>query len=191
MSSSSSRAISYPPLRPARERFVALGGYGAVASRRIRASLDSPTGPDQHRAPCPAASAAAWSWPGSCSPHPTPVRVLRRRCCSTSREPPRRRLGRLAAAFPAQPHRRPGVISHNVDLLADVVNRVSFLDAVAARPTSTHVAEVLDARATDEQRRRRERSNANASHRAAHPGRQWAPKHQSRCAQNMLRRADR
>ena len=54
------------------------------------------------------------------------------------------------------------VISHNVDLLADVVNRVWFLDAVRGEADIYNMGwqKYLDARATDEQRRRRERANA-------------------------------
>ena len=54
------------------------------------------------------------------------------------------------------------VISHNVELLADVVNRVWFLDAVRGEADVYNMGwqKYLDARATDEQRRRRERANA-------------------------------
>src|SRR5689334_217194 len=50
------------------------------------------------------------------------------------------------------------VISHDVDLLADVVNRVWFLDAVRGEVDVYNMTwqKYLDARATDEQRRRRE-----------------------------------
>src|SRR5689334_7103757 len=50
------------------------------------------------------------------------------------------------------------VISHNVELLADVVNRVWFLDAVRGEADVYNMTwqKYLDARATDEQRRRRE-----------------------------------
>ena len=54
------------------------------------------------------------------------------------------------------------VISHNVELLADVVNRVWFLDAVRGEADVYNMGwqKYIDARATDEQRRRRERANA-------------------------------
>ena len=54
------------------------------------------------------------------------------------------------------------MISHNVELLADVVNRVWFLDAVRGEIDVYNMGwqKYLDARATDEQRRRRERANA-------------------------------
>ena len=77
------------------------------------------------------------------------------------------------------------VISHNVDLLADVVNRVWFLDAVRGEVDVYNMGwqKYLDARATDEQRRRRERANAETQgRRAAHAGRQAGRQgHQSRC----------
>src|SRR6202000_3103101 len=53
------------------------------------------------------------------------------------------------------------VISHNVELVADVVNRVWYLDAVRGEMDVYNMGwqKYLDARATDEQRRRRERAN--------------------------------
>ena len=60
------------------------------------------------------------------------------------------------------------VISHDVDLLADVVNKVWFLDAVRGEADIYNMGwkKYLDARATDEQRRRRERANAEKKARA-------------------------
>src|SRR3954468_16236239 len=54
------------------------------------------------------------------------------------------------------------VISHDVELLADVVNKVWFLDATRAELDLYNMGwqRYLDARATDEKRRRRERANA-------------------------------
>ena len=54
------------------------------------------------------------------------------------------------------------IISHNVELLADVVNRVWFLDAVRGEVDVYNMSwqKYLDAPSTDEQRRRRERANA-------------------------------
>ncbi|MGW8651302.1 ATP-binding cassette domain-containing protein, partial [Nocardia salmonicida] len=54
------------------------------------------------------------------------------------------------------------VISHDVELLGDVVNKVWFLDAVRGEPDVYNMGwkKYLDARATDEQRRVRERANA-------------------------------
>ncbi|WP_067568547.1 ABC-F family ATP-binding cassette domain-containing protein [Nocardia acidivorans] len=54
------------------------------------------------------------------------------------------------------------VISHDVELLGDVVNKVWFLDAVRGEADIYNMGwqKYLDARATDEQRRRRERANA-------------------------------
>ncbi len=77
------------------------------------------------------------------------------------------------------------VISHNVELLADVVNRVWFLDAVRGEADVYNMGwqKYLDARATDEQRRRRERANAETQGLgAAYPGRQDGREgNQSRC----------
>jgi ATPase subunit of ABC transporter with duplicated ATPase domains len=87
------------------------------------------------------------------------------------------------------------VISHNVDLISDVVNRVWFLDAVRGEADVYNMGwqKYLDARATDEQRRRRERSNAERKatalrNQAAKLG---AKATKAVAAQNMLRRADR
>jgi len=87
------------------------------------------------------------------------------------------------------------VISHNVDLLADVVNRVWFLDAVRSEVDVYNMGwkKYLDARATDEQRRRRERANAErkASALRAQAAKMGAKATKAVAAQNMLRRADR
>jgi ATPase subunit of ABC transporter with duplicated ATPase domains len=87
------------------------------------------------------------------------------------------------------------VISHNVDLLADVVNRVWFLDAVRGEADVYNMGwqKYLDARATDEQRRRRERANAEkkASALRAQAAKLGAKATKAVAAQNMLRRADR
>jgi len=87
------------------------------------------------------------------------------------------------------------VISHNVELIADVVNRVWFLDAVRGEADVYNMGwqKYLDARATDEQRRRRERTNAERKatalrNQAAKLG---AKATKAVAAQNMLRRADR
>jgi ATPase subunit of ABC transporter with duplicated ATPase domains len=87
------------------------------------------------------------------------------------------------------------VISHNVDLIADVVNRVWFLDAVRGEADVYNMGwqKYLDARSTDEQRRRRERTNAERKatalrNQAAKLG---AKATKAVAAQNMLRRADR
>ncbi|BAX92293.1 ABC-F family ATP-binding cassette domain-containing protein [Mycobacterium shigaense] len=87
------------------------------------------------------------------------------------------------------------VISHNVELIADVVNRVWFLDAVRGEVDVYNMGwqKYLDARATDEQRRRRERANAERKaaalrNQAAKLG---AKATKAVAAQNMLRRADR
>jgi len=87
------------------------------------------------------------------------------------------------------------VISHNVDLLADVVNRVWFLDAVRGEVDVYNMGwqRYLDARATDEQRRRRERANAERKATAlrTQAAKMGAKATKAVAAQNMLRRADR
>jgi ATPase subunit of ABC transporter with duplicated ATPase domains len=87
------------------------------------------------------------------------------------------------------------VISHNVDLLADVVNRVWFLDAVRGEVDAYNMGwqKYLDARATDEQRRRRERANAERKATAlrTQAAKMGAKATKAVAAQNMLRRADR
>ncbi len=87
------------------------------------------------------------------------------------------------------------VISHNVELLADVVNRVWFLDAVRGEVDIYNMGwqKYLDARATDEQRRRRERANAERKAAAlrAQAAKLGAKATKAVAAQNMLRRADR
>jgi ATPase subunit of ABC transporter with duplicated ATPase domains len=87
------------------------------------------------------------------------------------------------------------VISHNVELLADVVNRVWFLDAVRGEVDVYNMTwqKYLDARATDEQRRRRERANAERKATAlrTQAAKMGAKATKAVAAQNMLRRADR
>jgi ATPase subunit of ABC transporter with duplicated ATPase domains len=87
------------------------------------------------------------------------------------------------------------VISHNVDLLADVVNRVWFLDAVRGEADVYNMGwqRYLDARATDEQRRRRERAHAERKATAlrTQAAKMGAKATKAVAAQNMLRRADR
>src|SRR6202042_1746146 len=87
------------------------------------------------------------------------------------------------------------VISHNVELLADVVNRVWFLDAVRGEVDVYNMGwqKYLDARATDEARRRRERTNAERKATAlrTQAAKLGAKATNAVAAQNMLRRADR
>ncbi len=87
------------------------------------------------------------------------------------------------------------VISHDVELLADVVNRVWFLDAVRGEVDVYNMGwqKYLDARATDEQRRRRERANAEKKAGAlrAQAAKMGAKATKAVAAQNMLRRAER
>ncbi|MGW0181287.1 ABC-F family ATP-binding cassette domain-containing protein [Nocardia sp. NPDC003345] len=87
------------------------------------------------------------------------------------------------------------VISHDVDLLADVVNKVWFLDAVRGEADVYNMGwtKYVDARATDEQRRRRERANAEkkASALRAQAAKLGAKATKAVAAQNMAKRADR
>jgi len=87
------------------------------------------------------------------------------------------------------------VISHNVELLADVVNKVWFLDAVRSEIDIYNMGwrKYLDARATDEQRRRRERANAERKAAAlrTQAAKLGAKATKAVAAQNMRRRADR
>ncbi|WP_327151430.1 ABC-F family ATP-binding cassette domain-containing protein [Nocardia sp. NBC_01329] len=87
------------------------------------------------------------------------------------------------------------VISHDVELLADVVNKVWFLDAVRGEADVYNMSwqKYLDARATDEQRRRRERANAEkkASALRVQAAKLGAKATKAVAAQNMAKRADR
>ncbi|KUI27828.1 ABC transporter [Mycobacterium sp. IS-1742] len=87
------------------------------------------------------------------------------------------------------------VISHDVELLAAVVNRVWFLDAVRGEADVYNMGwqKYLGARATDEQRRRRERANAEkkASALRTQAAKMGAKATKAVAAQNMLRRAER
>src|SRR5690606_23162251 len=86
------------------------------------------------------------------------------------------------------------VISHDVDLLDEVVNKVWFLDATRGELGSYNMnwKRYLDARATDEKRRRRERANAEKKaaalqQQAATLG---AKATKAVAAKNMVRRAE-
>src|SRR6202011_2180629 len=85
--------------------------------------------------------------------------------------------------------------SPNIRLLADFVNRVWCLDAVRGEVDVYNMGwqKYLDARATDEQRRRRERANAERKAAAlrAQAAKLGAKATKAVAAQNMLRRADR
>ena len=87
------------------------------------------------------------------------------------------------------------IISHDVGLLAEVVNRVWFLDAVRGEADVYNMGwqKYLDARASDEQRRRRERANAEkkASALRIQAAKMGAKATKAVAAQNMLRRAER
>ncbi|MCO1578923.1 ATP-binding cassette domain-containing protein [Crossiella sp. SN42] len=87
------------------------------------------------------------------------------------------------------------VISHDVELLADVVNRVWFLDATRGEVDVYNMnwKRYLDARATDEKRRRRERANAEkkASTLMAQADKMRAKATKAVAAQNMAKRAEK
>jgi len=86
------------------------------------------------------------------------------------------------------------VISHDVELLADVVNKVWFLDATRSELDIYNMGwqRYLDARATDEKRRRRERANAEkkASALQQQAAKLGAKATKAVAAKNMARRAE-
>jgi ATPase subunit of ABC transporter with duplicated ATPase domains len=87
------------------------------------------------------------------------------------------------------------VISHDVELLADVVNKVWFLDAMRGEVDTYNMTwqRYLDARAADEKRRRRERANAEKKAGAlqAQADKMRAKATKAVAAQNMMKRAER
>ncbi|ASO20022.1 ATPase subunit of ABC transporter with duplicated ATPase domains [Actinoalloteichus hoggarensis] len=87
------------------------------------------------------------------------------------------------------------VISHDVELLAAVVNKVWFLDATRSEVDIYNMEwkRYLEARATDEKRRRRERANAEkkASALMAQADKMRAKATKAVAAQNMAKRADK
>ncbi|EHR60892.1 ABC-F family ATP-binding cassette domain-containing protein [Saccharomonospora cyanea] len=86
------------------------------------------------------------------------------------------------------------VISHDVELLDEVVNRVWFLDATRGELDSYNMnwKRYLDARATDEKRRRRERANAEKKAAALQQqaAKLGAKATKAVAAKNMARRAE-
>ena len=86
------------------------------------------------------------------------------------------------------------VISHDTDLLAAVVNKVWFLDATRGEADQYNMdwRRYLEARATDEKRRRRERANAEKKASALHTqaAKMGAKATKAVAAKNMARRAD-
>ncbi|MFG1646230.1 ABC-F family ATP-binding cassette domain-containing protein [Amycolatopsis sp. NPDC049252] len=86
------------------------------------------------------------------------------------------------------------VISHDVELLADVVNKVWFLDATRGELDLYNMSwqRYLDARATDEKRRRRERANAEKKAAAlqTQAAKLGAKATKAVAAKNMARRAE-
>ncbi|GAA2359134.1 ABC-F family ATP-binding cassette domain-containing protein [Saccharopolyspora halophila] len=87
------------------------------------------------------------------------------------------------------------VISHDIDLLAAVVNKVWFLDAVRGEADVYNMdwTRYQDARAADEKRRRRERANAEkkASTLMAQADKMRAKATKAVAAQNMAKRAEK
>ena len=87
------------------------------------------------------------------------------------------------------------VISHDVELLDAVCNKIWFLDAVRAEADIYNMGykKYLDARATDEARRRRERANAEKKAAALHKqaAKLGAKATKAAAAKQMLARADR
>ena len=86
------------------------------------------------------------------------------------------------------------VISHDTDLLAAVVNKVWFLDATRGEADQYNMdwKRYLEARSTDEKRRRRERANAEKKASALHvqAAKMGAKATKAVAAKNMARRAD-
>ncbi|MGH3521213.1 MAG: ABC-F family ATP-binding cassette domain-containing protein [Haloechinothrix sp.] len=86
------------------------------------------------------------------------------------------------------------VISHDVDLLAEVVNKVWFLDGTRGELDGYNMSwqRYLEARATDEKRRRRERANAEkkASALQQQAAKLGAKATKAVAAKNMARRAE-
>ena len=86
------------------------------------------------------------------------------------------------------------VISHDTDLLADVVNKVWFLDATRGEIDAYNMnwRRYQEARATDEKRRRRERANAEKKASVLHTQalKMGAKATKAVAAKNMARRAD-
>ncbi len=86
------------------------------------------------------------------------------------------------------------VISHDTELLAAVVNKVWFLDAVRGEIDVYNMDwhRYLEARATDEKRRRRERANAEKKAAVLHlqAAKMGAKATKAVAAKNMARRAD-
>jgi ATPase subunit of ABC transporter with duplicated ATPase domains len=180
------------------ERFAALGGYAAeseasricaslgLAERVLTQSLDTLSGGQRRRVELSRILFAA-SDTGSGSATTLlldePTNHLDADSLGWLREFLRSHTGGLV------------VISHNVDLLADVVNRVWFLDAVRGEVDVYNMGwqKYLDARATDEARRRRERANAERKATAlrTQAAKMGAKATKAVAAQNMLRRADR
>ncbi|MBS4729498.1 ABC-F family ATP-binding cassette domain-containing protein [Mycobacterium sp. SM1] len=181
------------------ERFAALGGYGAEnEAARICANLGLPqrvlaqplrtlSGGQRRRVELARIlfAAAGSSGPGSSTTLllDEPTNHLDTDSLGWLRDFLRAHTGGLV------------LVSHNVELLAEVVNRVWFLDAARGEVDVYNMTwqKYLDARATDEQRRRRERVNAERKAAAlrAQAAKLGAKATKAVAAQNMLRRANR
>ena len=151
-----------------------------------------PTGSWPSRcAPCPAVSAAASSWPGSCSPTRPKGRLLL--------DEPTNHLDADSITwlrgFLASHHGGLIVISHDVELLEAVVNKVWYLDANRAdgRHLQPGLEAYLEQRETDERRRSRERANAEQKIDAlqAQADKMRAKATKAKAAQSMDKRAER
>ena len=148
--------------------FTARGGYAAESEAASIAVQPGPgradPGPAAAR-PSPVASAAGSSWPGSCSP-------ARRPCCWTSRPTTSTPTRSSGCATTSQAYKGGLVIiSHDVELLDTVVNRVFHLDANRAELDIYNVGlEGLPAAARD--RRARAASGSGTTPRRR-PARCW------------------
>ena len=150
-------------------------------------------GPDPRpaaAAPCPAASGAASSWPGSCSPAP-------RRCCSTS--PPTTSTPTRSCWLREFLKAHKGgliVISHDVGAArGDASTRCSTSTPTAAEIDVYNMGwtAYLAQRETDEQRRKRERMNAEnkAKTLTDQANKMRAKATKAQAAQSMLKRAEK
>jgi ATPase subunit of ABC transporter with duplicated ATPase domains len=171
-----------------------LHGAGRLRRRGEAARICSNLGlPERALGPAarhPVRRAAA---PHRAGPHP----VLRRDDAAARRadQPPRRRLDHLAARLPGQARRRLIVISHDVELLDAVVNKVFHLDANRAALDQYNVGwkTYLAQRETDEKRRKRERLNAEkqAGVLNAQAEKMRAKATKAKAAQGMFKRAEK
>jgi len=186
------------------ERFSALGGYAAASEaaricanlglpeRALDQSLDTLSGGQRRRVELARILFAAADGGGSRGPHGRSGTTL------LLDEPTNHldadSIGWLRT-FLTQHGGGLVVISHDVELLAAVVNKVWVLDATRGEVDVYNVGwqRYLEARAADERRRRRERANAEKKAGAlmAQADRMRAKATKAVAAQNMARRAER